>query len=278
MKELKAEGKTIQDAIDNGLKKLSLRRDQVEIVIVKEGKKGIIGIGSKKASIILTEKKWKGSDETQTITKPTKQNKPAIEKKQPARNYNFKPKNSKPISQNNTNNSDDADNTNKTPAFQPQQAQTADVISNAKSILSQMLSLMGISFNITEANYDRKTDKILIKFDSEDSSLFVNRNGTGIESIQYLVNAIINRTMKPHTPVQIDTANYWERREKDILKIIEHAAKAVQQTAKPFRLDPMSAPQRKFVHGIIKKDYPKLKTASEGDGRWRKIVIKPAGN
>ena len=264
MKELKVEGKTIQDAIDKGLKKLSLRRDQVEVVVVKEGKKGILGIGSKKASIILTEKKWKGS-ETQTTAKPTKQTKAPAKKKTPERNWNSKHKEAKPVQ----------GNVQKSSAPQPQPAKTADVMENAKSILSQMLNLMGVSFNITEANYDKKADKIIIRFDSEDSGLFTNKNGTGIESIQYLVNAIINRTMKPHTPVQIDTANYWDRKEKDILKIIEHATRAVQQTAKPFRLDPMSAPQRKFVHGIIKKDYPKLKTLSEGDGRWRKIVIKP---
>jgi spoIIIJ-associated protein len=268
MKELKIEGKTIQDAIDKGLKKLLLRRDQVEIVIVKEGKKGILGIGSKKASIILTEKKWKGSEEPQSHKKPGKQTKAPIQKKRSERNWNSKPKEAKPVQ----------GNVQKNTELQPKPATTADVMENAKSILSQMLSLMGVSFNITEAHYEKGSDKIIIKFDSEDSSLFVNKNGTGIESIQYLVNAIINRTMKPHTPVQIDTANYWDRKEKDILKKIEYAAKAVQQTTKPFRLDPMSAPQRKFVHGIIKKDYPNLQTLSEGDGRWRKIVIKPAGN
>lgn len=263
MKELKVEAKTIQAAIDKGLKKLSLRRDQVEVAIVKEGKKGILGIGSKKASIILTEKKWKGSDETQPAAQPAKT---SNNKKSQERNWNSNPQNSRP----------DQKNNQKTPAFEPQSSQTADVISGAQSILSQMLSLTGVSFTIKEAKYDRNSEKIQIKFDSEDSSLFVNRNGTGIESIQYLVNAILNRTMKPHTPVQIDTANYWERKEKDILEKIEYAVRTIQQTAKPFSLTPMSAPQRKFVHGVIKKDYPKLQTSSEGDGRWRKIVIKPA--
>ncbi|MEA3307689.1 MAG: Jag N-terminal domain-containing protein, partial [Elusimicrobiota bacterium] len=127
MKELKVEGKTIQNAIDKGLKKLSLRRDQVEVVIVKEGKKGILGIGSKKASIILTEKKWTGSDEAQVASKPAKQNKPASHKKNPERNYNSQPKNLAPEK-----------NYNQKPSFTPQPAKTADVMENAKSILSQM--------------------------------------------------------------------------------------------------------------------------------------------
>ncbi len=277
MKELKVEAKTIQDAIEKGLKKLSLRRDQVEIVIVKEGKKGILGIGSTKANIILTEKKWKGSDETLTAKQQTKTSKPMSAARQPSSAMPYRTANHKKSPERNWNsNSQNSRSAQKNPSLESQPAKTADVISNAKSILSQMLSLTGINFTITETNYDKNSEKILIKFDSEDSGLFINRNGTGIESIQYLVNAIINRTMKPHTPVQIDTANYWERKEKDILRKIEHAARTVQQTAKAFRLEPMSAPQRKFVHGIIKKDYPKLQTVSEGDGRWRKIVIRPA--
>ena len=76
-------------------------------------------------------------------------------------------------------------------------------------------------------------NKILIKFNSEESSLFTERSGKGLEAVQYIVNAILNRTLKPHTMVQIDTANYWDRKEKDISKEVDYAVKELKKTSQP---------------------------------------------
>jgi len=61
MKETKVEAKTIQDAVEIGLIELGLRRDQVEVVVVSEGTKGFLGLGAKKACVMLREKRWTGS-------------------------------------------------------------------------------------------------------------------------------------------------------------------------------------------------------------------------
>ncbi|KAF0153828.1 MAG: single-stranded nucleic acid binding R3H domain-containing protein, partial [Elusimicrobia bacterium] len=63
MKELKIEARTIQDAVEKGLGEMSLRRDQVEVVVVSEGKKGLFGFGARPACVVLREKRWGGSDE-----------------------------------------------------------------------------------------------------------------------------------------------------------------------------------------------------------------------
>lgn len=58
MKEIKIEAKTTKEAIENGLKELGLTREQVEVEIIREEKKGILGIGSQNACVILREKIW----------------------------------------------------------------------------------------------------------------------------------------------------------------------------------------------------------------------------
>ena len=58
MRETKTEAKTIQDAVEKGLAEMGLRRDQVEVVVVSEGKSGFLGIGARKACVILREKSW----------------------------------------------------------------------------------------------------------------------------------------------------------------------------------------------------------------------------
>lgn len=49
-------GKTIQDAVEQGLAALSLTSDQVEVNVIQQPKNGFLGIGRKPAKVELTQK------------------------------------------------------------------------------------------------------------------------------------------------------------------------------------------------------------------------------
>ena len=49
-------GKTIENAIESGLKELNIDREDAIITIVDEGTKGVLGFGSKKARVIIENK------------------------------------------------------------------------------------------------------------------------------------------------------------------------------------------------------------------------------
>jgi len=52
------------------------------------------------------------------------------------------------------------------------------------------------------------------------------------------------------------------------------AAERVQQSRQPFRLNPMSSRERRVVH-LVLKEFPGVRTASEGQGDDRRVVIFP---
>ncbi len=49
-------GKTVDEAIQNGLKVLGITREEAEIEVLEEGKKGILGFGAVKAQVKVTKK------------------------------------------------------------------------------------------------------------------------------------------------------------------------------------------------------------------------------
>ena len=53
-------GKTVQEAIENGLKEMNLEEDKAEIKVIEEPTKGFLGIAAKKAKVEITEKKTDG--------------------------------------------------------------------------------------------------------------------------------------------------------------------------------------------------------------------------
>ncbi|WP_102399233.1 RNA-binding cell elongation regulator Jag/EloR [Haloimpatiens massiliensis] len=58
MKSIEVMGKSVEEAIQSGLKQLNLTEDKVEVEILEEGSKGLFGfIGAKSAKVKLTEKK-----------------------------------------------------------------------------------------------------------------------------------------------------------------------------------------------------------------------------
>lgn len=56
MKFIEITGKTVDDAIESGLRELGIKKDKVDIFIIDKGSKGIFGIGSKPARVRLTVK------------------------------------------------------------------------------------------------------------------------------------------------------------------------------------------------------------------------------
>src|SRR5687768_16385465 len=54
--------KSVEEAIEQGLSRLELSRDQVEIQILNEGKRGILGFGSEDATVRLIPKRPLGEE------------------------------------------------------------------------------------------------------------------------------------------------------------------------------------------------------------------------
>ncbi|SJZ79860.1 RNA-binding cell elongation regulator Jag/EloR [Selenihalanaerobacter shriftii] len=70
MKEIIQEGKTVEDALDKALEKLSTTKDKVEVEVLDEGNKGFLGLlGSKDAKIKVIKKDDKHKKALKFMTK-----------------------------------------------------------------------------------------------------------------------------------------------------------------------------------------------------------------
>ncbi|NRG33904.1 RNA-binding cell elongation regulator Jag/EloR [Niallia circulans] len=56
MKEVTAVGQTVDAAVESALAQLKTTKNQVEIIVVEEGKKGFLGFGSRTAKVIVRKK------------------------------------------------------------------------------------------------------------------------------------------------------------------------------------------------------------------------------
>jgi len=317
MRETKTEAKTIQDAVEKGLAEMGLRRDQVEVVVVSEGKSGFLGIGSKKACVILREKHWPGGrgEEPRGESRGggrrdgrgggrggsrggrsdsrggRGESRSSSAPRRPGR-YGYEDARLPPPEENREGSEGqysesrprrDDHRTSRMERVYKEEPLGADYLAiqapqdpveHAKTVLAKLVTLMGMEATVTEARLDAAENLLFIRFECADSAVFTAENGRGLQSLQFVLNSIVSRKREPHLALRLDTGGYWDSKEKEIAARVEEAVNDVKATDKPHRLDPMPASMRKIVHNLIKTKYPDMETASEGEGRWRKVVIR----
>ncbi|MCX7905212.1 MAG: Jag N-terminal domain-containing protein [Elusimicrobiales bacterium] len=234
MKELKIEAKTVKEAIEKGLKELNLTREQVEVEIVQEEKKGILGINSQNACVIIREKNFNKAEEPKQTKK--------IEKELILSDYS---------------------------SF----IKSENILEDVKKLVSDIISLSKIDFKITKELYDENSRLVYLDLQSKDAGILLYDGAKGLLSLQQIVSIIINRYYEGKISVKIDSEEFWQKIEIKLKKDIEHAIEFINRTKRPYKMKPMPSSFRKIIHDTIKNYYPNYNTHSVGKGKFRRVII-----
>ncbi|OGS03870.1 MAG: hypothetical protein A2204_05640 [Elusimicrobia bacterium RIFOXYA1_FULL_47_7] len=211
MSEIEIEAKTVEEAIQEGLKQLDCSRDKVEIKILNEGASGLFGLmGNKPAKVRMATKDGSASD-------------------------------------------------------------LGLAQESVKKILNDLLKMMSI--NYTAITVSLMGGRVLADIKSPDSSIIIGKNGQALEALESIVNLILNRDEKTRVKVSIDSEGYRLRQEERLQELARQAADQVKKSGKTFNFDPMPARDRRIIHLALKSDSA-LETLSEGEGMFRKVVVK----
>lgn len=312
MREIKAEANTIQDAVEKGLAEIGMRRDQVEVVVLSEGTRGFLGIGAKKACVVLREKKWMGvgaqhGPETRRRTarpdrhdagragarherrgerpafhQASRENVSGTHYRRPSNTHGNRETAPGTFDRANRAGMNRAQLENLVFKEEPlAQSITSftppeDPLEYAKTALVKILELLGMNASVTEASYDQAQALVFLRFESPQTQFFTNENGRVLQALQFLLNSMLNKNRTPHLALRLDTGNYWKDKEAEIASKVEQAVRTVKTDMQPYSLEPMPPSMRKLVHNLVKSSYPEMETVSEGEGQWRKVVIRPA--
>lgn len=145
---------------------------------------------------------------------------------------------------------------------------------DASALVVELLGLMKIAAPTASAAWDADLERVKIAVESQDAPTLVGRDGRVLEALQFLVTLMMSRGAATPIAVQVDALSYWEKREAAVLEAARRAADGVRASGRPRRLEPMDASMRRLIHRTFASDRG-VTTVSEGEGPWRKIVIRP---
>ena len=153
----------------------------------------------------------------------------------------------------------------------PEKKDPLDII---KSTADELLADLDIKTS-TEAFQDADvyTVKILPE-DESDTPLLIGYHGETVASIQVILGLLVFKKLDEWVRVTVDVADYREKRAEQFKIMAESFAAQALSTNQAVYLPPLSPNERRLIH-IALAERTDVETFSEGEGRNRRLVIKP---
>ncbi len=287
--KIKVEGKDINEAVEKGLKKLGLRRNQAEIKILENPRKGFLGIGARPAVVEIHKKRWASADlDSQIYMDVPKKKRVSGGRKGPGGNRRNSSRGGvKEIKRGGRRSyishraADKAPRENEPqllPSAEIQNAVVPDILKQpmqeAQQYIEQILQHMEIKAENVHTWWDEKQNRILITLDCDHPAILIGKEGKTLESLQYLATLSISRHFEKPISVVVDTQNYWRKAEDKINADLEYGINQIKKGYSVYRFRPMSAQLRRYIHRAADGNEFAI-TVSEGEGEYRKVTLRP---
>lgn len=148
----------------------------------------------------------------------------------------------------------------------------ADEAQQAAEVLQTLLHKMGYDFTV-EAEQD--AERVTLQIEGDDEGELVGNKGETLDALQYLVGRMTQRS-GGHRALAVDDGGYRERRVEALRELARNLSEKVHESGNAVAVNPMSAHDRRVMHMELRDD-PKVRTRSEGEGIYRRLVIEPSG-
>lgn len=229
-----AEGKTTNEAIENGLKILKVSKNQVDIkVLENENKKSFFSILTPR--VVKVELKVKENAKKQE----------RINKEE--------------------------NNTHIVKEYNSNKEELEQAKKDVEEFLKLFINKIG---NKLEYTVKLEENEILVNINGEDCGSLIGYRGETLNAMQTLVSSIANKKVKERIKVILDIQNYRKKREKNLVELAEKVSKTVLRNGKNITLEPMSPYERKIIHSALQENNKiETYSIGEGDNR-RVVIAK----
>lgn len=285
MKYVETSGKTVDEAITAALLQLGLPSEQVEIEVLQESSKGVLGIfGAKEAKIRATAKTASAEEEifSQIKTEPVGMETVSSVVEEVKETSDTQQKETLETTYVMDTLVEDrlAAAKARENASEPEEAEKIIEYSEDAKIAQQaaidflmpVLKEMGIDAQISGKMEEE--DVLLLDIAGEGLGVIIGKRGNTLDSLQYLTALVANKKTEGHIKIKLDAENYREKRRQTLEKLAVNLAKKVRKTNHRVALEPMNPYERRIIHSVL-QSFNGVETHSEGEEPFRKVIISP---
>ncbi len=311
MESIEASGKSVEDAVLQGLARLKKRRDEVEVVVLQEPARGAFGIGNKEArvrvsvrpasvSAVITpemadallgpdeneleEEVFEDDDEAEFEDDEIEEGEEEYddEEYEDEEGEEFEEGElaptqfSSPLSSQlpTSGIAGILSNMDDISVAEGEMQEVENPSNEDVQITVDVLQHILQYMNIRAVVQVRSTSPLTLNIQgiNENLGLLIGRRGETLSALQLLVSLIVGHRTKHRMRITIDAENYRERREENLRSLALRVAQQVRNYRRSIALEAMPPHERRIVH-IALADSKDISTESIGEGDERRVVI-----
>lgn len=295
-------GKTVEDAIERGLNRLNVKRENVHIHIEQKEKKGFLGFGKKRARVNIepiheeTVRKAdhlaeRGVDDTINLGVPKSQSamEATLELSQVVKAVRAAEREQngeiteeernaiievakKTVVQNRQGTADLSDVVSavkeEVEAKKEVSNEDEKIASKISSYLTTITQEMGIA---TRVSVSRDGNLTVFNLTSNHDALLIGKHGKILQSLQILAKAYANSILNTRMNIAVNVGDYHEKRKAYIVSLAHRAAERARGGETVY-INDLQSNERKIVHTIIGQENG-VSSHSEGQEYNRYIVV-----
>ena len=271
--------KSVEEALEKALNEMMLTREDIHYEIVQQPSKGFLGFGQKDAVVRVSKKDAAETKVEAVEVKAVKtEEKAEIPVQEPT-----------PVVEVVV---DDTEEQEAEVSFEEafdtdidEETEESDVaVAKAdKKELYEAAEAKGRAF-LAKIFDEMKLDVVIdvkenggyLVFDlqGENLGILIGRRGDTLDSLQFLLNLVINDKNNAKVKGIIDIENYRAKREETLIGLGHKLAAKARKTGQKVVLEPMNPQERRIIHMALQND-KRVTTYSEGEEPYRKVVIEP---
>jgi spoIIIJ-associated protein len=118
-------------------------------------------------------------------------------------------------------------------------------------------------------------ERLEVDLAGEDVDWCFADDGELLMAVEHLLPRMIRTISNETVAIRVDCDNFHEIREERLRSLAQRVAEDVRRRGKPRILEPMNPADRRIIHTTLADD-PHVQTESEGDGYFKRIMVRPA--
>ena len=289
MRKYEFQGKTVEKAIEEGLKELGVSQFDVDIKILESG-----GIFKKaRVEIILNDdEEVSFKDAVKQEVKKANEEKPAekveevkVEKAPVVEEPKVEPapvveevkQENEPVAKEEQEVEQKVEEAEEAYDYEEEQPQEKPAKrervyadnKGTKQFLEGLFEKLNVEANVEIVEEDEHT-KALVS--TEKAGFVIGHRGEMLSAIQYLANIVEQKSNRYAKRVVVDAANYRENRDDSLKDLADRMARKVLKYHKSVKLNPMNAYDRRIVHTYL-QNFKGVTTHSVGTEPHRCLII-----
>lgn len=146
---------------------------------------------------------------------------------------------------------------------------------SAEELLSKMQIVAAVQVVLQEGSKEEEKGEVYeVNVETEESGLLIGFHGETLSALQIILGLIVFRKLGKWVRVVVEIGDYRAKRAEQLAAMAESYAAQALATGQAVVFPPLSPAERRVIHMTL-GERDDVESVSEGEGRDRRITVKP---